>query len=104
MKRDQHRPVHLRFALGSLLTCLTLSAAAGYIGGAIAEARVRQATGASAAAAVGPQIAAAFEAGGRTGVQLETAAQAALAGPVKSVRILDPAGEAVFRAGDTAAP
>jgi HD-GYP domain-containing protein (c-di-GMP phosphodiesterase class II) len=98
--KSLHRPVHLRFVLGSLLTCLTLSAAGAYLGGAIAEERALEAAGASAAAAAGPQLAAAFESGGPGGAGLQSAARAVLDGPAESVRILDAAGDEVFRAGD----
>lgn len=103
MTKSQHRPIHLRFALGSLLTCVTLSAVAAYLGGSLAEQRALEAAGASAALSAGPQIAAAFEGGGRASPQLYMATEAALAGPVESVRLLSPTGNAMFTAGDTGA-
>lgn len=101
MNKSRHHPVHLRFALGSLLTCLALSVAAGYVGGSLAEAAVLEAAGASAAEAVGPQIAAAYATSGQGGTDLQRSVQAALAGSVDSVRIFDGNGNAVFEAGAT---
>lgn len=100
MTNSQHGPVHLRFALGSLLACVMLSGAGAYVGGILAETRALEAAGASAAASAGPEIAAAYARGGRASAQLQMVAKAALAGPVESIRVLNPQGEALFSAGD----
>ncbi len=97
MTKSQHRPVHLRFALGSLLTCLTLSLAAGYVGGSLAETAVFAEAGASVAEAVGPPIADAAD--GTRNAELERLLQTALDGRVEAVRVFDGGGEVIAQAG-----
>ncbi|HXF51855.1 MAG TPA: HD domain-containing phosphohydrolase [Dehalococcoidia bacterium] len=99
MTKTQHRPIHLRFALGSLLTCLTLSVAAGYVGGSLAETAVFEAAGASAAEAVGPPIADAAD--GTRNAELQRQVQDALHGRVEAVRVFDGRGEVIAQAGAT---
>lgn len=97
MTKSPHRPVHLRFALGSFLTCLTLSLAAGYLASYLAEGRLLEGAGAAVARTAGPQVAAAL--GDGRASRLDEAARDVLEGAPDGVRVLDATGEVLYLAG-----